>query len=329
MQNTDSLAELSWLSPVAIDVGRMGTVAQPRARPMATVLAALTALLLATAAGAGGIADGKVVRRTGTGAPIQQPAYTIEAIRYATIRAFPLSSLVIGAPQGERIDIAMVVWLIRGGGRVILFDTGFHRARWFQQFDVVDYLRPDSAVMLAGVQPADVTDLIASHAHWDHLGGIDLFPQATIWIQQDEYQYYTGTAWQPGGRRGGIDAEDIVELVRRNTAGKVQLVSGDNVEILPGIRAYTGARHTFASQYIRVDGSEPIVLASDNCYLYRNLESHLPSATFETADRPANIAAQERMAQLAGSAERVVPGHDMLQFARFPTNGRIAQIRGP
>jgi glyoxylase-like metal-dependent hydrolase (beta-lactamase superfamily II) len=99
------------------------------------------------------------------------------------------------------------------------------------------------------------------------------------------------------------------------------------VEILPGIRAYTGARHTFASQYIRVAGEMPFVLASDNCYLYENLRSHRASATFDPSDAEANVAAQQRMISLAGSAERVVPGHDPEQFVRFPTNGRVAQIR--
>jgi glyoxylase-like metal-dependent hydrolase (beta-lactamase superfamily II) len=254
--------------------------------------------------------------------------YTIDAIRYATIRGFPLSGLVMGAPRDERIDIAMVVWLVRGEGRTILFDVGFHRERWFAQFDIADYIRPDSAVRLAGVRPEDVTDIIVSHAHWDHMGGIDLFPAATIHIQRDEFAYYTGDAWQEGGRRGGIDTLDIAELVRRNMRGKVRLIAGDDVEILPGIRAFTGARHTYASQYIRVDGTEAFVLASDNCYLYRNLETGTPGATFTPEDRAGNVAALERMRVLAGSPGRVVPGHDVLQFQRFPTNGRVARISG-
>jgi glyoxylase-like metal-dependent hydrolase (beta-lactamase superfamily II) len=252
----------------------------------------------------------------------------ILAIRYATIRAFPVSGLVMGAPRGETMDIAMVLWLIRDGERTVLFDTGFHREEWLDRFDVVDYIRPDSAVRLAGVRAADVTDIVISHAHWDHMGGIDLFPNATLHIQRAEYEYYTGEAWQAGGRSGGIDPADIVELVRRNTAGRVRWVEGDDVEILPGIRAYTGARHTFASQYIRVDAEAPFVLASDNCYLYRNLDSGLASATFEPSDRSANLAAQQRMVELAGSASRVVPGHDPLQFERFPSSGRVARIAG-
>ena len=76
-----------------------------------------------------------------------------------------------------------------------------------------------------------------------------------------------------------------------------------------------------------MDGSPAFVLASDNCYLYRNLAEHKASATFSEADQAANIRNQARMIELAGSADRVVPGHDPLQFEKFPTQGRIARIR--
>jgi glyoxylase-like metal-dependent hydrolase (beta-lactamase superfamily II) len=255
------------------------------------------------------------------------PEYSIEAIRYADSPGDPIADLVIGAPKDEKVDTVYAVWLIRGGGRNILFDSGFHRPRWFKEWTIKDYLRPDEAVRLAGVNPEEVTDVVISHAHWDHMGGIDLFPKANVWIQKDEFRYYTGEAWQPGGDHGGIDPDDVQELVRLNTEGRLRLVDGDNVEILPGIRAYTGARHTFASQYLRVDGNPPFVLASDSVYLYRNLAEHKPSATFSEADYPANIKNQERMIQLAGSPDRVVPGHDALQFHKFATKGRVAKIK--
>ena len=257
----------------------------------------------------------------------QAPSYSIHAVRYGTIPQFPMSGLIPGSPADQRIDIAMVIWVIRGGGRVILFDSGFHRMPWRQQFRVADFLRPDSALAGAGIDPATVTDIIVSHAHWDHMGGIDLFPQATVWIQRDEYRYYTLDAWQPGGRKGGIDLEDVSVLLRKNAAGKLRLVQGDSAEIVPGIRAFTGSRHTFASQYIRVDGDEPFVLASDNAYLYRNIEARLPSATFSPDDLEANRRQIDRMIRLAGAPERVVPGHDPLQFSKYPTQARIATIR--
>ena len=261
------------------------------------------------------------------GAP-SAPDYSIQAIRLANSPGDSVADMVVGAPKDEKIDTIYALWLIRGGGRNILFDSGFHRERWFKEWTIKDYLRPDEAVKLAGVNPEEVTDIVVSHAHWDHMGGIDLFPKAVVWIQKEEFRYYTGPAWQPGGDHGGIDPEDVQQLVRLNTQGRLRLVDGDNVEIFPGIRAYTGGRHTFASQYLRVDGNPPFVLASDNVYLYRNLAEHKASATFSDADHAANIAAQSRMIELAGgNPDRVIPGHDAAQFQKYPTAARIAKIK--
>src|SRR5215468_4132764 len=57
--------------------------------------------------------------------PAAVPDYSIQAIRYADLPGFPVSALVVGGPKDEKIDIAMVVWLIRGGGHNILFDWAF------------------------------------------------------------------------------------------------------------------------------------------------------------------------------------------------------------
>src|ERR1700758_5337415 len=233
-------------------------------------------------------------------AEAQSPEYSIEAIRYAISPDVPVAELVVNGPKDQKVDIAMVVWLIRGGGHTILFDSGFHRDPFTKAFPMKEYLRPDEAVKTAGVDPQDVTDVVISHAHWDHMGGIDLFPQATVWIQREEYRYYTGDAWQKGGNHGGIDPADVQALVKLNTEHRVRFVDGDDMEILPGITAYTGSRHTYASQFLRVQGRPTYVFASDNVYFYLHLSLHLASATFSDADHAANIAQQTRMIELAG-----------------------------
>ena len=52
-----------------------------------------------------------------------------------------------------------------------------------------------------------------------------------------------------------------------------------------------------------------------------------PAVTFSKADEPANIQNQARMIELAGSPDRVIPGHDELQFQKFATKGRVEQIK--
>jgi len=244
------------------------------------------------------------------------PQYGVEAVRYATIPDFPVAGLVAGAEKGRKLDIAMMVWLVRGGGRTILVDSGFYRPQFFKNWKVDDFVRPDEALARAGVKPDEITDLILTHAHWDHADGADLFPKAQVWIQKDEYAYYTGAAWQPGGKHGGIDPDDVLALTRINLDGRLHLVDGDQ-EILPGIHVDIGGRHTYASQYVTVETrSGTVVLASDNMYLYENLDKHLPIA--QTFDAASNLRAQDRMKALAAKPELIVPGHDPAVFTRFP-----------
>ena len=258
--------------------------------------------------------------------------YEILAVRYGSIDGFRLRGLLPDAPAEEVIDIALAIWVIRNGDRTVLFDAGFFREEWFDRFDVRGFVRPDRALSRGSVSPGDVTDIVVSHAHWDHMGGVELFPNATVWIQADEYTYYTGAAWQPGGNSGGIDPVDIAHLVERNAAGLVRLIEGDGVEILPGITVFTGARHTYASQYVMIGGEPRFVLASDNAYLFRNVTEGWAGATFSPDDRGANVSAVRRMVALAGDPTRVIPGHDAEQFVRFPTVAegivRIKAARG-
>ena len=246
-----------------------------------------------------------------------KPQYEIYAIRYATLPGFPVSELVPDAGPDRKLDIAMMIWLIRGNGRNILLDSGFYHDRFFKDWHVNDFVKPSDTLKPLGLKPEDITDVIISHMHWDHADGMDLFPNARIWIQKDELQYYAGEAWQSKDTHGGIDPDDVLTLVKLNTQGRVGMVNGDAQEILPGITCYTGGRHTYASQYIGVNTSAgTVVLASDNMYLYENLEKHLPIA--ETLDAASNLRAQDRMKQIASRPGLIIPGHDPAVIAKFP-----------
>jgi glyoxylase-like metal-dependent hydrolase (beta-lactamase superfamily II) len=277
-------------------------------------VAALLAFILALAAA--GLAQ----------SPEKAPHYEIYAVRYASVPGFPVANMVKGADPARKFDIAMYVWLIKGNGRNILLDSGFYREKFFRDWKIQNFVKPSEAVALLGVKPEDITDVIISHMHWDHADGLDLFPKANIWIQKDEYAYYTGDAWQQKGTHGGIDPEDVLALVKANTEGRVHFVNGDAQEILPGITCYIGGKHTWQSQYVSVIGEKGrAVLASDNLYLYENIEKHAPITA--TLDEASNLRAQERMKQLAADPKLIIPGHDPAVLDRFPkVNERTVRI---
>jgi glyoxylase-like metal-dependent hydrolase (beta-lactamase superfamily II) len=199
----------------------------------------------------------------------------------------------------------------------VLVDSGFYRQKFLDQWKPRDFRSPADAVAAAGVTPEQVTDIIISHAHWDHVDGADLFPKATVWIQRDEYRYYTGEAWQASRtEHGGIDEDDMLALLKINVAGRLRFVEGDDQEPISGLRCYTGGRHTWASQYVGArTAAGTTVITSDNVYLYENLEKH--AAIAQTLDAASNLRAQDRIRALASRPDLIVPGHDPAVFERY------------
>jgi glyoxylase-like metal-dependent hydrolase (beta-lactamase superfamily II) len=267
-----------------------------------------------------------LVAMQGAAPPVTYEAF---AVRFGILPAFPVSGLVAGAERGRTLDIPVMVWLLKGSnGRNVLIDAGFYRQKFLDQWKPRDFRSPAAAVQAAGIAPDAITDIIISHAHWDHVGGADLFPRATIWIQREEYRYYTGEAWHARNTHGGVDADDMAALLEINTQGRLRFVAGDDQEILPGVRAYTGGRHTWASQFVsaRLRGSAAsagqaataggtAVFTSDNVYLYENLEKR--AAIAQTLDAASNLKAQDRIRALASDPRLIVPGHDPAVFEKF------------
>ena len=250
----------------------------------------------------------------------------VYAIRYGTLANFPVASLISGADTSRHMDVALTVWLIRrADGGNVLVDAGFYREKFMTRWKPADYQRPSEAIRALGLAPEDITDIIISHVHWDHMDGADLFPNARIWIQREEYAHHVSD--DGGALDRAVDSLDAAMLFRLNRAGRVHLIDGDGQEILPGITVYTGGKHTFASQYAVVrSGVSTIVLASDNVYLYENLAKRVPIS--QTLDAASNLQAQDRMIQLASSQRLIVPGHDPDVFVRFPLPGHgIAKIQ--
>jgi glyoxylase-like metal-dependent hydrolase (beta-lactamase superfamily II) len=260
-------------------------------------------------------------------APLQLPVYDAYAVRFAHV-PYALSSLVAGAERGPRVDIAFTVWPLRdpASQRVVLVDAGFYREKFLTQWKPLDFVRPDRALEAGlGITADKVTDIIVTHTHWDHADGVDLFPNAAVWIQKAEFEHYVG----PNGEvlnRGGVDADDAKVFAALKASGRLRLVDGEQ-DILPGIRVYLGGRHTFASQYVGVrTGGGTLVIASDNAYLYMNLEKKVAIA--QTVDVASNLAAQARMLKIAGDPRRVIPGHDPEVFTRFAVlKPGVVQIR--
>jgi glyoxylase-like metal-dependent hydrolase (beta-lactamase superfamily II) len=251
----------------------------------------------------------------------QSTAYKVYVIRFAA-SAYPFTAAdwAKDAPKTDSVKINFMVWLIKGNGRNILVDAGFlNDIEDAKDFKVVNYIRPDSAISKLGLKPEDITDIILSHPHWDHIDGVGLFPNAHMWIQKEDFNYFVSTAWQKGEHNGGFAKRDVRMMIDLNLAGKVTLINGDNQEIIPGIKVFTGSRHTFNSQYVLVNtGNNKVVLASDNIWTYYSLEHLVPPSDGGTLDPAGYVKAMERMKTMVTDIKYIIPGHDAAVFSKFP-----------
>ena len=251
----------------------------------------------------------------------QSKKYEVYALKFASSSPpWPISNWVDKGPKDDSVQIDFMIWLIKGNGKTILVDAGFlNDIPDAKEFDIVSYIRPDSTLQKLGLKPTDITDIILSHPHWDHIDGLDLFPNAQVWMQQDDFYYYVGAAWQKGGFAGGFNKRDVRKLIDKNLAGKLTLVNGDNQEIIPGIKVFTGSKHTFNSQYVLVEtGTNKVILASDNIWVYYSLEHMLPAAAGGTYDPAGYVNAMKRMKTLVTNSRYIIPGHDGKIFSNFP-----------
>ncbi|WDF56877.1 N-acyl homoserine lactonase family protein [Mucilaginibacter sp. KACC 22063] len=256
--------------------------------------------------------------------------YKVYAVKFATSGyPFTAADWAKGGSKSEKVNITFSFWLIKSNNKKILVDAGFeYDIEDAKEFKLTSYTRPDSALLPLNIHPEDITDVIISHPHWDHIDGVNLFPKAHFWIQKDDYNYFVGKAWQKPLDIGGFAKRDVVKLVELNVSGRLTLVNGDNKEIFPGIHVYTGSKHTYGSQYVLVNSANrKIILASDNVWIYSNLEYMLPAAPGGTLDPVAYVNQMKRMKKMVPSDQYIIPGHDEQVYKRFPLiKDKIAEL---
>ena len=232
----------------------------------------------------------------------------------------------LGNP-GEKMTMDWSFWVIVGNGRVILVDTGFSDEKFVTKWGIKDWTRTDKLLPKIGLNPAEVTDIILTHAHWDHAGNIKNFnPQAPIWMQKDELEFAAGEAAQSNFGKIGLNREDVLALVNWNWDGRVKLIDGDK-EIIPGIKCYRGGKHTYGFQWVSVNtASGTVVLASDIVYMFENIKTMTPIGTGQSSMEAYKTL--EKITEVASSLDLVVPGHDPKVYQKWPTPGNgVAEVK--
>ena len=156
--------------------------------------------------------------------------------------------------------------LIRSGERMIVVDTS------------TEYLRPaiKTSFKQIGVFPKDVDTVVLTHSHNDHIGNIDMFPNAKIMMHSAE----------------------------ENTIPNAETFDS-NMQLTKEVRLVHTPGHTKGSVSVFVDAEMKYAITGDAIPLKSNYEKMLPPRINYDAD-----IALESIKFISRYADLIVPGHD-------------------
>jgi glyoxylase-like metal-dependent hydrolase (beta-lactamase superfamily II) len=243
-------------------------------------------------------------------------AYEIYAIRYATMSRTPHMNYLVPDPhETAASDLDYFVWLIRGGGRDILVDTGFNAAEAKARGRKLT-LNPVDALARFDVDADAIKDVVVTHLHYDHAGNLDRFPNARFHLQDREMSYATGRCMCFGALRHPFSLEHVTLMVGHVYGERVTFHSGDG-EVAPGVTLHRVGGHSDGLQVVRVETARgPVVLASDAAHFYGNLHRRSPfPIVYNLGDM---CVGWEIVEQLAGHPDRIIPGHDPIVTEIYP-----------
>jgi glyoxylase-like metal-dependent hydrolase (beta-lactamase superfamily II) len=242
-------------------------------------------------------------------------SYEVYAIRYARHDRRSSENFLGGDPHDVPMPLDYFVWAITGGGKTYVVDTGFGAEQARQRRR--ELLRsPVEGLKSIGIDPAKVEDVIITHMHYDHAGGLDLFPNATFHLQDHEMAFCTGRSMCHATFSHSMAIDDVVGMVQRVFAGRVRFHDGAE-EIAPGLSVHFIGGHTMGLQCVRVMTRRgAVVLASDAAHLYAHIEQRRAfPVVYNVADM---LEGHETLKRLASSQRHIVPGHDPLVAKFYP-----------
>jgi N-acyl homoserine lactone hydrolase len=225
-----------------------------------------------------------------------------------------------GQNVGRSVEFSSTCWLIKHGGDWLLWDAGVPESAmndpkgWSTIPKLIVYHVDRSVTgQLAelGLKPKDVTYVVASHSHGDHIGNLNLFPDSKIVMQRAEYDWIHSEK---------AESENVKTL----KALALELIGHPkDIELLDGYRdvfkdgsvtLIPTPGHTPGSQslLVHLKNSGFIVLSGDVVHLESNFQNNIvPSMN---TDKQVSVASMELVRQiLAKYNARLFINHDKVQ----------------
>jgi glyoxylase-like metal-dependent hydrolase (beta-lactamase superfamily II) len=200
------------------------------------------------------------------------------------------------------------IWCIRNADRTLIVDTGAS-PEMAAQFNLNGYIKPSIVMDMLSIKPAEIKHVILSHLHWDHAGGVSLFPEAKYYVHEQEYLF-----WAMNRLSGSppfkhlIDGKSIKYIRKANRENRVVLVKRDR-QIFPGIKLIYAPGHSPGLMAVAVNTEKgTAVIGSDSAFIKENYTEEWPHDLI--FNMPDYIQSLRRLRRIASSTDLLFPGHD-------------------
>lgn len=156
-----------------------------------------------------------------------------------------------GGSREKQRPISFIFYLLQHDNRNILVDTG---CTTMPGWEMKNFCGPVPALARAGLTPADITDVLITHAHHDHIESAGFYTNAAFYLQKDEYE--KGKKYLPQGAKLFLFEKEISPL--------------------PGLRMVCIGGHSAGSCVVEIGDC---VIVGDECYSLENLEKKIPTGS--------------------------------------------------
>ncbi|MET7773430.1 N-acyl homoserine lactonase family protein [Nocardia sp. NPDC005366] len=249
--------------------------------------------------------------------------FEVYAIRLAVADRLACENFLHGAGREGTMALDFDMWVLRRGSMIAVVDTGFSEHSSQRRGRTLERT-PAEAVRTLGIDPGAVGDVVLTHLHYDHAGGLDDFPAARVWLQERELAYTMGPSMRHPSLNHFFEVEDLIGVLRRIHAGAVSTVDGPHA-IAPGLELHLIGGHTRGLQIVRVWTERGwVVLASDALHYYANFEERDPFPAI--VDLGEMLDGYDTIVSLADTLDHIIPGHDPQVMNRYDGSGLPAGV---
>jgi glyoxylase-like metal-dependent hydrolase (beta-lactamase superfamily II) len=154
----------------------------------------------------------------------------------------PIWSKKITPDEFNRINMSLRIVLIQTINKNILIDTGigqYHGEKFNNQFDIKE--QKDSLIGClkeAKLEPQDITDIILTHLHFDHVGGLtdkdggEVFKNATLHLSEKHLKYAISPSMRDAGSFHSHMFKDIIENAKKEN--RLNFINSEEDKLVDG-----------------------------------------------------------------------------------------------